>query len=105
MFSMCFVAIVINRITVFLYYGSEINFSLDTLFWMWFIIVPDFLVLLILYTLLFYVERTYPQLNKCGIVIGSGFAVFILLVSTGNILMLKITGMFPSQILHFFGFS
>jgi hypothetical protein len=92
-FSTCLAVITINRIVVFQHYGNGISFSFYTLFWIWFTIIPDAVVLLILYTLLFYVGWKYREVNQYGIVLGLGFAAFIIFVSSCNILMLTITGM------------
>ena len=99
---MCFVATVANRIKVLQYYANEINFSLYTVVWLWFIVIPDLFVLLILYILLFHIRWKCPQLYQCCILFGYSLAVFILLISTGNILMLTITGIFSSFALNYF---
>jgi hypothetical protein len=102
---MCIVVTLVNRVVVFQYYGNEINFSPYTLFWIWFTMILDLLVLLILYALLFHVGRKYPQCHRHGIVVGLVFAAFIILVSSCNILMLRTTGMFSFNTLDFLRFD
>ncbi|CAF1424770.1 unnamed protein product, partial [Adineta steineri] len=90
--SICFVATCANRILAFHHYGNKMNLSSSTFLWIWIIFIPDLFVLFILYLLLFYVGSKYPQYNLYSILVGLVYAIFIILVSSCNIIMLTITG-------------
>ncbi len=99
MLSICFVATFANRALVFHCYGNKLIFSLNTLLWILLTLIPDLLVLLILYILLFYIGWKYPPFGQWSMVLGLSFAAFILLVSSCNIMMLTITGKFVITLL------
>ncbi|CAF1137390.1 unnamed protein product [Adineta ricciae] len=90
--SICLVALCANRVLVYHFYGNQGVFSSNVLLSIWLIILPDLFVLLILYTLLVYIGWKYPQYGIYGILLGLCYAIFVILVSTCNIIMLTVTG-------------
>ncbi|CAF1620886.1 unnamed protein product [Rotaria magnacalcarata] len=88
----CFMALVQNRLTVFYVYGAHMSWSPAAFLWIWLAVIPDVLVLLILFILLIYIPWKWPDSNRYYILFGLIFASFVLIILSSNILLLIRTG-------------
>ncbi|CAF1456014.1 unnamed protein product, partial [Adineta steineri] len=94
----CFAATCANLIFAFHHHNNKTNYSFKTFLWIWLIVIPDLILFYLFCVLLFYVGWKHPQHSLYGILVGLVYAIFIILISSCNIIMLTITALFTAAV-------